>query len=152
MNKTEFQLPKVQDFLDKIDCKFPYEDYESGIKVIDEAVSISNYCLYAVIYEIVNVPRNKKIGNDTLLWYINYIEKSYDNDLNIDIITISKKIINNEIYEKDILLYMNSIKQYIGLYIILNLLFFSIDDSTWNISEKFYEISEYWDKELSKVW
>lgn len=134
-----------KDFLDSIDCKFPYN--EKGKEIIKTAVSISDNSVFWVIHELVRPPKSmrSKIKKIDLKELLNYVNANFQHPLKIDILSISEKIINSEIVSaSQILNIMDQLRNYRGLYTALNILYFACDDSDWRIEEKYNEIVAYW--------
>lgn len=134
-----------KDFLDKIDCNFPYNNINKWIELVKVALSIWDNCVFWIIHELVRPPKSVKINKKKSLKILEYIDNNFSHDLKKDFILLSIQIINNNtIDEWFILNLMNKVKKYNCLSIPLNVLYFSIVDSKWNIENKYNEIIDYW--------
>lgn len=50
------------EFLEAIDCRFPYADREAALALVDEACCISANAAFAVVDEIVRPPRSAEVS------------------------------------------------------------------------------------------
>lgn len=49
-----------REFLDRIDCRFPYKNTAAALELIDEAGRISAEAMAGVVYELVHAPRDSQ--------------------------------------------------------------------------------------------
>lgn len=56
-------------FLDKIDCNFPYHDRQEGVRLIEQAATLSTNALFSVIEELCRIPESERltVSTETLL-------------------------------------------------------------------------------------
>lgn len=140
-----------KDFLDIIDCKFPYNNLEKWKDLIDAGLKISDTCIYWIIHELVRVPKSlkNKVKKSNLLYFIDYINNTFSWTLKTEIIDFSYKLINSQFIDKvEILVLMEKVKTSMQDSIFLNILYFSIDDIDGNIEKKYNEIIDYWNVNL----
>ena len=137
-----------KEFLDNIDCKFPYNDIKKAEKLVKTAVLISDNSVFWIIHELVRPPKSMtwKINKTDSIGLLNYIDNNFWHPLKTDILSISKRVIENDAFnEEEILLVMNQLKDYKWLHTALNILYFICDDFDWKIEEKYNEIILHWD-------
>ena len=48
------------DFIDRIDCNFPYHDKKESIRLIEESATFSTNATFTVIEEICRIPNNER--------------------------------------------------------------------------------------------
>ncbi|MDD3144649.1 MAG: hypothetical protein PHV23_00900 [Candidatus Gracilibacteria bacterium] len=120
-----------KDFLEKIDCKFPYNDINKGKEIIEESLLISDNAVFCIIDELTRIPKSKKklVDSKNILNFLSYIDYRFKHKFKSIILLVSHKLLNKEnISVSDILEYMDNLKKNKGLYGALNILYFSVDD------------------------
>ena len=138
---------KEIEFLDKIDCNFPYLDRKKCVNIINEANSISSNATFSVIDEICRIPQSEraKVSNETLFELLYLLKSSFKHPLKSIIIETAKKIINNELLEiENVILAMNKIREFKGQYAALSILYFSCDDEEGKLEIIWNEIINEW--------
>lgn len=138
-----------QDFLNSIDCNFPYDDIEMWKNIIDTAISISNNCIFGIIYEFFNIPKNLqwKVKKKNIIFLLDYINKNITHHAIKNIINLWTNILNwNNISNMEVLDSMEKLKDDKWLYWALSILYFFWNDNNWEIENKYNEIINYWEK------
>ena len=138
---------KEIEFLDKIDCNFPYLDRKKCVNIINEANSISSNATFSVIDEICRIPQSErtKVTNETLFELLNLVEVSFKHPLKPAIIETAKKMINNELLEiENVISVMNRIREFKGQYAALSILYFSCNDDDEKLEIIYNEIINEW--------
>lgn len=141
-----------KDFIDIIDCNFPYNDLEKSIELYKLASSISDNAVFILLEESVRIPKNLMLTVDKwkIKKFLIYVLENYKHKLLKDIIDVSLNVIddikNNESY---ILSLMNELKEFEWLYWALNILYFSINDISWLIDIKYNEVIEKWNNAMT---
>jgi hypothetical protein len=59
--------PTETEFINEIDCQFPYADRERALALASKACSISANAAFAVVYEVCNLPESAKAEADSEL-------------------------------------------------------------------------------------
>lgn len=56
-------------FLDKIDCNFPYHDRQESLRLIEQASTLSTNALFSVVEELCRIPESERpnVPNEPLL-------------------------------------------------------------------------------------
>ena len=138
------------EFLNSIDCKFPYSDIDKWKTLIENALKISDSCVFGIIHELVRPPRSAKVNKKKIDEFLIYISHNFHHNFKSEIINISKKKINWEVIkEEEVLSLMEGVKKYSWLSLALNILYFLVDDKSWNIEKKYNEVIDYW-KSITK--
>jgi hypothetical protein len=130
-------------FLEAIDCNFPYNDRVAAEDLIKKAATISDEALFAVLFEIVKLPKSasgKKEMQKSLLKTWERVNKS---PLAIDLLPlINKKLDGELITVSSVLEVLECIRPYKNSYSALNLVSSLAYDET--IEERYDEISKGW--------
>ena len=142
-----------KDFLELIDCNFPYNETEKWLKLIDVSLSISNNCVFNIIYELINIPYGlKRITlKKNIAMYLDYIDKNFSHELKETILTLAKEVLKwKKVEISDILKRMDVVKKYNWENWALNILYMSWDDKDWKLEKKYNWIIKYWKNSISK--
>ena len=142
-----------KDFLELIDCNFPYNETEKWLKLIDVSLSISNNCVFNIIYELINIPYGlKRITlKKNIAMYLDYIDKNFSHELKETILTLAKEVLKwKKVEISDILKRMDVVKKYNWENWALNILYMSWNDKDWKLEKKYNWIIKYWKNSISK--
>lgn len=136
-----------EEFCNKIDCNFPYNDKKKWKELIDIWINISVNCIYYIIHELVRIPYSVKVNKGITLELFNYIISKH-NDKIIEFIknTCYLLIEWKENSVNKALEIMEEISKFKWYYIPLNIIYFSCDDIDWKVEEKFNLIISSWEK------
>lgn len=115
------QLEK--EFIDEIDCNFPYHDKENCLSLIDMAIGISSDAVYYVVYELCYLPNSVTIAKPYLLELLNVIDGKFVHQAKEIILDAARQIIKDGEVPFDIIITkMNEIrkmpKEYAALYVL----------------------------------
>ena len=138
---------KEIEFLNKIDCNFPYLDRTQCVNIINEANSISSNASFSVIEEICRMPQSKrtKISKEILFELLYLVERSFEHPLKTIIIETAKKMINNQLLDIDnVISVMNKIREFKGQYAALSILYFSCEDEEDKLEIFWNQIINEW--------
>ena len=138
---------KEIEFLNKIDCNFPYLDRTQCVNIINEANSISSNSSFSVIEEICRMPQSKrtKISKEILFELLYLVERSFEHPLKTIIIETAKKMINNQLLDIDnVISVMNKIREFKGQYAALSILYFSCEDEEDKLKIFWNQIINEW--------
>jgi len=128
-----------EEFINSIDCCFPYENPMKWKKVINTAVGISDNACFMVLHELCRPPRSSKVGYKTKLRIFNFLSKRFRHPL----VTLLKRIILSMLKAEQVpvgvaLSGMKIVSVYENQYNALAICLFSANDRT-NKTELFYE-------------
>ncbi len=140
-----------QDFLNSIDCNFPYDDIEKWKFIIDTAINISDNCIFWIIYELFNIPKSLqwKIEKKKVIFLLDYINKNITHYSIQNIIYLWTKILNwSNISNIEILESMENLKNDKWLYWALSVLYLFWNDNNWEIENKYDEVINYWKQKI----
>ena len=142
-----------KDFLELIDCNFPYNDTEKWLRLIDLSLSISNNCIFNIIYELINIPYGlKRLAlKKNITMYLDYIDKNFSHELKETILTLAKEVLKwKKVEISDVLERMDVVKKYNWENWALNILYMSWNDKDWKLEKKYNWIIKYWKNSISK--
>jgi hypothetical protein len=127
---------KLKSYLEKIDCNLPYSDFKKCKSLIDEAIDISEEAVYAVVHEIVRVPKGAVATLEDRKELLHYIDSSFKHPLKETVFNLSISLIESRQISPEIAISaMNKISTFKGCYGALNIAYFSC----WNDEvEKLY--------------
>lgn len=136
-------------FLDRIDCNFPYLNKEKSIELIKEASLISSNALFSIIEEICRVPKieRQNVSNEILFELLSLTESKLDHPLKSIIIETAKNMINEQDLEVcDIILKMKMIKDFPQQYAALSIVYNSCHDEYDKLEPLWEDILNTWKK------
>ena len=118
-----------KEFLDSIDCKFPYQNILAGKKFIVLGVEISPNAAFAVLHEICRPPLGLGIEQDRLINFLDIWSTCFDHPLVSTLLPLANAIIRREtIPHKAALKAMRAVANHQNQYCALAVVYFSCDD------------------------
>lgn len=136
-------------FIDRIDCKFPYQDREECLRLIDEAATLSTNAMFSVIEEICRIPisEKQKVTTSFLLDLLKLSAKRLDHPLKEMVLDTAEKMVKGEELDvNEVKTKMGIIKKYPGQYAALSILYFSCDDKEEKLEPVWDNILTEWNK------
>ncbi|MEZ4973087.1 MAG: hypothetical protein R2820_07230 [Cyclobacteriaceae bacterium] len=136
-------------FIDSIDCKFPYQDKEKCIRLIDEAAGISVNAIFSVVEEICRVPVSA--GGNVEISYLTdlleYTQDKFDHPIKDIVFDTSDKLIHKqELTVDEAIDRMEIVRMYQGQFAALSILYFSCDDIDGRLEPIWDDIIQGWKK------
>lgn len=135
-----------KEFIEKIDCKFPYLQIEEARKLIEEAINISSNAVYKVVEELTRVPfsQENNITPSILLDLLKELDKAFEHPLKEDLLSIAEQmILGIAVGQHSVNDLMEKFRAYLGEWNALNVLYFSTDPSE-NLETKYESIKTTW--------
>lgn len=136
-------------FLDKIDCNFPYQDRQESLRLIEQASALSTNALFSVIEELCRIPESERpnVATETLLDLLTLTANKLNHPLKAIIVdTADKMIRRQELMVDDVLLKMQTVQKYSGQFAALSILYFSCDDKDGKLEPIWDNIINEWNK------
>jgi hypothetical protein len=81
------------EFVNRIDCQFPYSDREQALALASEALRISTEAAFRVVYEVCNVPRGADEDLETCREVLQRIETRLAHPLGRVILPVAKEMV-----------------------------------------------------------
>jgi len=134
-----------QQFIEIIDCKFPYDDIEASLELIKKAKTISDNSMFCVLHEIVRPSREISIELKKQLYslWLN----NFDHKLINPVKEAADAIIeNDELPQERVLDLLTQFDNEINQYCAISILYFSCNDINGKVNTKYNKIIEYWNK------
>lgn len=134
-------------FLDKIDCRFPYHDRQESIQLIEQAAALSPNALYAIIEELCRIPHSKRssVATETLVDLLAITANQFNHPLKDLIVDTADKMIHSqELTVEDVILKMQIVQKYPGQFAALSILYFSCDDKEGKMEPIWKNIISEW--------
>jgi hypothetical protein len=136
-------------FIDSIDCRFPYNDKDECLRLIDEATGISVNAIFSVTEEICRIPISKKdkVEISYLLDLLTYTRDKFDHPIK-DIVfdTADKLIRGQELTVDEAIGRMETVKKHRGQFAAMSILYFSCDDIDGRLEPLWDSIMTEWTK------
>ena len=136
-----------EDFLSSINCKFPYEDKEACLSLIDKSVSISDNASYAVLEAICCKPFMHPIKTKDQLELIDAWKKRNTHPSMENIIEAAIACVHSPdgLPEDKVIRYMDELAPFKNQHKALMILYSSIENTTSGAyQDKFNEIRGLW--------
>ena len=133
------------EFIQAIDCRFPYSNDIEAKKLIELGSTISPNAAFMVLHELCRVPRSVSTRRYKIKKLIEYWFQHYTHPLNPILLPIALKSLRNEnISIKRCLKCMDLVAPHVGCINALNILYFSCVDTEGLIETKYNEIIAKW--------
>lgn len=117
-------------FINRIGCSFPYHDKKSCLKLIEEAATLSTNAMFYIIEEICRIPTSERehVATDFLLDLLSIIRTKFNHPLKEMVLETACKIVKGQRLAVDeVIIKMETIKNYKKQYAALSILYFSCD-------------------------
>ncbi len=112
------------EFLNKIDCNFPYQGRQESMRLIELASRISTNALFSVIEELCRIPESVRpnVSTETLLDLLDTTANKLNHPLKEIIVDAANKmILCQEQTVDETILKMYTVKKYPGQYAALSI-------------------------------
>ncbi len=136
-------------FLDKIDCNFPYQDRQENLRLIERASTLSTNALFSIIEELCRIPESERpnVSTEALLDLLALTANKINHPLKGLIVeTADKMILRQELTVDDVILKMQTVQNYPGQFAALSILYFSCDDKDGKLEPIWDNIINEWNK------
>lgn len=136
-------------FLDKIDCNFPYQDRQESVRLIEQASTISTNALFSIIEELCRIPESERpnVSTEEILDLLALTANKINHPLKGLIVeTADKMIRRQELTVDDVILKMQTVQKYPGQFAALSILYFSCDDKDEKLELIWDDIIGEWNK------
>lgn len=131
---------KEIDFLNLIDCKFPYNNKQRCLDLIDQSLSISPNAVFAAIEEICRIPPSERqyVSEMLLLELLNVIDNKFEHPIKDMAFEAARSLIRkSEISVDDAIMKMEEIIKYPDVFSARNIVYFSCDDAEGKLEKYF---------------
>ncbi len=136
-------------FLDKIDCNFPYQNRQECLRLIEQASTLSTNALFSVIEELGRIPESERpnVSTKALLDLLTLTANKINHPLKSLIVeTADKMIRRQELTVDEVVLKMQTVQKYPGQFAALSILYFSCDDKEGKLEPIWDNIINEWNK------
>lgn len=131
------------EFIESIDCCFPYSDEHQWQSLIKQGGQISDNASYMVLHEICRAP--KEVAAETQLQLIHEWESFFDHPVKDLVVESGRAIINGiDIPAQKAIECLNEISKFKGIYNALSIIYFSCDDADGQVGDVYDQIVEMW--------
>lgn len=135
-------------FLNSIDCVFPYTDFAKAMELVNSAISISENAIFGVLEEICRPPAGANVPQETLMDLIDGWIKRVDHALAKDIASIARLMIEGDhLSSEEAKNAMRKIAPFKGLYTALNIVYFACDDADGSLESFSQHVLCQWECE-----
>jgi hypothetical protein len=142
---------KELEFIDNLDGKFPYENRNDCVKLIDEAISISPNALYAIVEEIARIPDEDReiIPFLSLLDLLKAIDTKFNHPLKKMILKVASNMVKGqETSLEETLLNLEEVRKFPRLFSALNIVYYSCFGDEKKLNAAWDNIIKEWDNSL----
>jgi hypothetical protein len=136
-------------FLDKIDCNFPYLDRQESLRLIAQASTLSTNALFSVIEELCRIPESQRstVSTETLLNLLTVAASKLNHPLKEIIVdTADKMIRRQELTVDEAISKIQTVQKNPGQFAALSILYFSCDDKDGKLEPIWDNIINEWNK------
>lgn len=133
------------EFIEFIDCQFPYELEEEWRPLIVLAASISPNAAFMVLHELCRLPNGTKVNREALQAMLECWKSNFTHPLVVEVLPAAEAMINGcELTVDESLRIMRKIAEHPGQYSALAIPYFACDDLAGKADELHQEISRSW--------
>jgi hypothetical protein len=134
-----------KDFIESLDCNFPYTDKSAWKKLVQQGCEISSDAAFAVLHEICRPPSNAKVAKEQLREMADYWLKYAALPLVSIVFKVAQVLIDgNELPTSETIKIMDLISKHKNEYNALAIAYFSCDDKNGDVDKKYNEIISSW--------
>lgn len=136
-------------FINRIDCRFPYNDKSTCISLINEAAALSTNAMFFIVEELCRIPSSEKnnVTTERLLDLLGQVEEKFEHPLKEIILETAHKMLNGQtLTTEEVISKMEILKKYNGQYAALNILYFSSLDNWETLDTLMESITSAWTK------
>ncbi len=133
-------------FVNLIDCNFPYNDRKTAVGLIDQANEISENAMFAVLDELCRCPHGTEVSRNTLLELVDIWADRIKHPLGSDFVFVAKLMIENNLWSvEDGLSLLDKVTPFKGLYAALSIVLESAEDIENALEVRAEKIRSDWD-------
>jgi hypothetical protein len=134
------------EFLNSIDCCFPYDNEDQWRALILQGKEISDNASFGVLEEISRKPLGNPVSENEQLVMLDAWEADNQHPLAKSVIEAAKAIITDTHLSVDrVLELLSQVQPYRNMYSALNIIYFSCDDTQGLVDEKRQQIVNSWE-------
>ncbi|WP_298561656.1 hypothetical protein [uncultured Aliiroseovarius sp.] len=135
------------DFADLIDCRFPYDDRDAAVALMDQANAISPNASFMVLEELSRPLASEEVTKETRLELIQEWSKRTKHPLASPMAEMALTMAHGKFCSVEkALVRMEQISHFAGLYAGLNIGYFSCDDVDGLVDQANERIRAQWEK------
>lgn len=141
-----------EEFLNSIDCCFPYENESQWKALILQGNAISENASFGVLQEIARKPFGNQVSEKAQLAMVDSWEAENEHPLAKSVIEAAKAIITDNLLSVEkVLELLSQVQAYRNQYSALNIIYFACDDVKGSTDKKRQEIVNSWFARLRAV-
>lgn len=135
------------DFASLIDCRFPYNDRDASIALMDHANAISSNAAFMVLEEIARPAVSAEVSKETRLELIQEWRERTNHPLVSSMAKVARAMVHDKLYSvEDALIHMDQISCFKGSFAALNIAYFSCDDADGLVDQANERIRGQWER------
>jgi hypothetical protein len=133
-------------FIESIECQFPYRDRSRALALTEAACSISPNAAFAVVDEISRPPAGESADPAIASAVLSHIEARISHPLVSPVITLARRLLTGDtVPVSDAILALRQIEQFPGQYAALSIAYFASDDVAGLADAEYNRIRAVWD-------
>jgi len=141
----EYMSNIERSFMDEIDCRFPYEDWDRCTGLVDRGIAISPNAAFGVLHEICRPGRGVPVSADRLMQLLEYWRSHFAHPAAHMLVEVAASMIHSrDLPVEDVIAKMRILAQYPRLHAALSILYFSCDDTEGSLEPIDAEIRKEW--------
>lgn len=129
-----------REFLELIDCNFPYGDKQRCVELIDRSLLISPNAVFAVVKEICRIPVSERqnASETFLLELLNVVDNKFEHPIKKLVFDVARILIKRgEISVHDAVSKMEEIVKHQDVFSARSIVYFSCDDTEGKLEKYF---------------
>ena len=132
-------------YMDEIDCRFPYRDWDRCVDLIDRGIAISPNAAFGALHEICRPGASADVSAELLIRLFEYWNSQFRHPAAGMIGEVASAMIRGRrLAAEDVIARMRTLARHQGQYAALSILYFSCADSDERVEQTDAEIRSNW--------
>lgn len=133
------------EFVNSIDCRFPYADLEAGLRIADLACSISPNAAFAVVDEVVRPPLGSVTDAASQLAVLDRLSLQLTHPIAPVVFALAKRLVAGDTPTvPEAIAAMHIIAAHPGQYAALSIAYMACDDTLGHADAEYNRIVQSW--------
>ena len=118
------------EFIDAVDCRFPYQQEAQAHRLIEEACAISPNAAFMIVHELARRPQGSTADDSTCLALLERLGDRFEHPLRDAVLGVARRMIRgDQLQVHDCVELMRAVSRHRGQFNALAVVYFSCEDS-----------------------
>jgi hypothetical protein len=127
-------------FIEAIDCRFPYADERHALELIDEGCAISANAAYMVVHELARRPHGNKLADSTCLKLLDLVDARFTHPVKDLVLGVARRMVQRErVPLEECAAIMRDVGRHRDQYNALAVVYFACEDDQMETVERLHD-------------